>query len=149
MDARRLACDLTLLLARLGLGLVLVAHGWQKLSGNGLSGTTASFTDMGVPVPSVSAYVTTFVELLGGAALILGLTVPLVGLLVAGIMTGALVLVHASNGVFVTNNGFELVLVIGLLGLLLAAHGSGRYGIDHLFAGKVRSRRRRTTRPSA
>src|SRR5690606_4071425 len=97
---------------------------------------------VGVPVPSLSAYLVTFIEVLGGAALILGLTVTVVGLLVAGEMTGALVLIHARHGVFVSDNGFDLVLVIACCALLLAAFGSGRIGLDHLFAERARRRRR-------
>lgn len=137
--------DVVLLIARLGLGIVLVAHGWQKLVTDGFDGTTENFEQLNVPLPSFSAYFVTFVEVLGGAALILGLTVPVVGALVAIEMAGAFVLVHARNGVFVADNGFELVLVIGLCALLLAVLGSGRFGLDHLFAERARRRRTRAS----
>lgn len=136
--------DLALLVARVGLGIVLVAHGWQKLVQDGLGGTTDGFVAMGIPLPSVSAYVVTFIEVLGGAALILGLTVALVGILVTFAMTGAFIFVHVENGLFVADNGFELVLVIGVLAIVLAAFGSGRFGLDHLFGERARRRRRST-----
>jgi putative oxidoreductase len=131
MSAVQLARDLALLVARLGLGVILVAHGWQKLSDQGLAQTAAGFGQMGVPLPTVSAYYATFVELVGGVALILGLALPLVGLLVALDMAGALLLVHLPNGLFVSEGGYELVLAIGAGALALAAAGSGRLGIDH------------------
>lgn len=134
--------DLALLVTRIGMGVVLVAHGWQKLATDGFDGTTRSFEQMGIPLPSLSAYFVTFVEVLGGAALILGLTVTVVGILVALEMAGAFVFVHLDNGVFVEDGGFELVLVIGVTALLLAALGSGRIGLDHLFGERVRRRRR-------
>ena len=45
------------------------------------------------------------VELVGGILLIVGFAVPLVGLLVAVDMAGALIFVHAPNGVFVDAGG--------------------------------------------
>ncbi|MBM7784927.1 DoxX family protein [Tenggerimyces flavus] len=127
----QIARDLALLVARLGLGVILIAHGWQKLSDQGLAGTAAGFGQMGVPLPTVSAYYATFVELVGGVALILGLALPLVGLLVALDMAGALVLVHLPNGLFASQGGFELVLAIGVGAVAIAAAGSGRLGLDH------------------
>ncbi len=145
MMSPRIVRDLALLLTRIGLGVVLIAHGWQELAEFGLDGTAASFTKMGVPLPTASAYFATAVELVGGAALILGLAVPLVGILVVLDMVGAFALVHAGNGVFVTAGGFELVASIGLATLLLAAFGSGRIGLDPLLFG----RRTRTSRTGA
>ncbi|MGW0230332.1 DoxX family protein [Actinopolymorpha singaporensis] len=141
MKSPRIVRDLALLLTRVGLGVVLIAHGWQKFDEFGLAGTAASFDKMGIPLPTATAYFATAVELVGGAALVLGLVVPLVGVLVALDMAGAFALVHAGNGVFVTAGGFELVVSIGLAALLLAAFGSGRIGLDPLLFG----RRARTT----
>ncbi|GAB2642446.1 DoxX family protein [Kribbella swartbergensis] len=95
------ARDLVLLLSRIGLGVVFIAHGWQKFQTNGLDRTAAGFEQMGVPAPTLSAYYAAGIELLGGVALILGLLTPVVGVLLALDMAGALVFVHLSNGVFV------------------------------------------------
>ena len=130
--------DLALLIGRLGLGLVYIAHGWQKLVTDGMSATTDGFAAMGIPLPGVSAWFASVVELGGGAALVLGLAVPLVGLLLAVDMLGALVLVHAGNGIFVGDGGYELVLVLLVGSLVLAGLGSGRYGLDPLIFGRRR-----------
>ena len=45
--------DLLALAARLLLGVVLLAHGYQKLVGQGLGATSASFARLGVPMPGV------------------------------------------------------------------------------------------------
>lgn len=140
MSPVQLARDLALLVARLGVGVILIAHGWQKLSDQGLAGTAAGFGQMGVPLPTVSAYYATFVELVGGVALILGLALPLVGLLVALDMAGALVLVHLPNGLFASEGGFELVLAIGAGAVAIAAAGSGRFGLDHYLLRRSKSR---------
>jgi putative oxidoreductase len=47
--------DTLLLLARVGLGAVFLAHGLQKFVTNGMAGTTEGFVAMGVPAPAFSA----------------------------------------------------------------------------------------------
>jgi putative oxidoreductase len=134
------ARDLVLLLSRIGLGVVFIAHGWQKFQTNGLDRTAAGFEQMGVPAPTLSAYYATGIELLGGVALILGVLTPAVGVLLALDMVGALVFVHLSNGVFVANGGWELVGVLGLLSLTLAVVGAGRISLDNIFSRSTSGR---------
>lgn len=124
--------DLVLLIARIGLGVVFIAHGWQKFRTNGLDGTAAAFEKMGVPAPTLSAYYATAVELIGGVALIVGALTAVAGVLLALDMVGAFAFVHLSNGVFVAEGGWELVVILGLLSLTLAAVGAGRYSLDSL-----------------
>lgn len=125
-----------MLIGRLALGIVLIAHGWQKLFTFGISGTASNFEQMGIPLPTASATFAVIVELLGGVLLIIGFVVPLVGLLVAINMVGALLFVHASSGIFVGDGGYELVLVIGALGLVFAGIGAGRYSVDGLITDR-------------
>jgi putative oxidoreductase len=144
--------DAVALLARCGVGVVFLAHGWQKIQ-VGVTATGHNFHGMGVPLPTAAAVYATFVELLGGAALILGVALPVAGTLLFLDMAGAFVFVHAQHGVFLVDkgrprNGFELVLVLGLASLLFAAGGAGRLTLDHrLFgwgvAGRPPRRRRR------
>jgi putative oxidoreductase len=131
--------DVVLLLARVGLGLVLVAHGWQKWSTSTLDGTAASFADMGIPAPAAAALFAAVVELVGGLALITGLLTPVFALLNVANLLGALVLVHIGNGPFVADNGYELVvaLIAGLL--IVAALGAGRYSADEGLARRTLS----------
>ncbi|TWD84283.1 putative oxidoreductase [Kribbella amoyensis] len=140
--ARSAARDLVLLLARVGLGVVFVAHGWQKFRTNGLQATAAGFEQMGVPAPTLSAYYATAAEVIGGAALILGVLTSVAGVLLALDMAGALIFVHASNGIFAADGGWELVAALGLLSLTLAATGAGRISLDNLLT------RRATDSPS-
>lgn len=130
--------DVVLLVGRVALGIVLIAHGAQKLFTNGIAGVTEGFTQMGIPAPGVSAWFAALVEFGGGIALIAGILVPLVGVLVAVNMAGALIFVHAANGVFVDNGGYELVLVIGALGLVLAGTGAGAFSLDRALRGSGR-----------
>lgn len=133
-----LLSDTALLIARVAVGFVLLAHGWQKYNDYTIDGTAAAFGDMGVPAPAVAAVFTTLVEIIGGLALIAGLLTPVAALLNIANLFGALVLVHASRGVFVENGGYELVvsLIAGLT--IIAAVGAGRFGVDGLLARRAR-----------
>ncbi|GAA0585640.1 DoxX family protein [Kribbella sandramycini] len=124
--------DLALLITRIGLGIVFVAHGWQKFNTNGLDGTAQGFTQMGVPAPTLSAYYATAAELIAGVALIVGVLTPVAGVLLFLDMVGAFAFVHMSNGVFVANGGWELVVTLGLGALVIAAVGPGKFSLDRL-----------------
>jgi putative oxidoreductase len=54
-------------------------------------------------------------------------------------MLGAFVLVHVTNGIFVQDNGFELVWVIAAGALMLIAVGAGRFSVDHVLLGRRRA----------
>jgi putative oxidoreductase len=133
------ARDLAVLVSRVAVGLVFLAHGWQKLFTNGIDGTAAFLDQAGVPAASAAAWIAALVEVAGGAALILGLAVPVAGLLLLIDMIGAFAFVHAGAGLFVEQGGYELVLVLGAAALLLAVLGAGRYSLDHLLAGRRRT----------
>ncbi|GGF54235.1 hypothetical protein GCM10011519_30180 [Marmoricola endophyticus] len=141
--------DVTLLLARVLLGVVLVAHGWQKLDGGGVAGTADGFAQMGIPAATAAAVFAIGVEVVGGALLVLGVLTRVIGVLVLADMAGAFWYVHRDAGVFVADGGWELVAVIGVLGLALAGTGAGRISVDGL-VGRLRGGRRTTdTTPAA
>ncbi|MEU6037751.1 DoxX family membrane protein [Actinomadura sp. NPDC047616] len=126
--------DIAALLARLGVGAVFLAHGWQKIE-VGITATGRSFDQLGVPAPTAAAIYATFAELLGGLALIAGLGLPVAGTVLFLDMAGAFVFIHAGNGLFLVDdgkvaNGFELVLVLGLASLLFAAGAGGQLTLD-------------------
>ena len=133
------ARDALLLVSRVLIGVVLIAHGWQKFATYGIGGVTQSFAQMGVPLPAVAAVFAAVVELVGGAALLLGAATVIAGALVVLDMLGAFLLVHLGNGVFVTDNGFELVWMIAATALVLVAVGPGRYSVDAALAGRRRT----------
>jgi len=126
------ATDLALLISRLALGVILVAHGWQKFSTFTIAGTAASFGDMGIPAPDAAAVFVTAVEVIGGVALILGVLTPIAAVLNVITLLGALVLVHAENGVFVDQGGFELVLALFAGLAVITMLGAGRISVDAL-----------------
>lgn len=127
--------DLAILLARVALGLVFVAHGWQKFFTLGLGRVAEQFSSLGIPQPEVTAAVVAGVELIAGAALLAGILTPLAGILLGVDMAGAFYFVHATHGPFVAQNGWELVAALGVGAVLLAATGAGRFSVDRLLGG--------------
>jgi putative oxidoreductase len=136
----RMARDLVLLVARIGLGIIMIVHAkleWD-FGGGSLSGVGQMFAQSGVPLPAVSGPANVLLEFFGGIAMILGVAVPIVGVLMALNMVGAWVLVHPGPLFSMDHTGPELVIVIGLLSLVLAVTGSGRFGLDHLIVARRR-----------
>lgn len=125
---------------RLALGVVFFAHGWQKIFEYTIPGTQAAFSQMGVPAAQLVAPAIGFLELLGGAAIIVGVLVRPVAALLALNMLGALFLVHAPAGIFADKGGYELVLVLAAGAAALAIVGAGRFSIDALVFGRSENR---------
>ncbi|MEV4737250.1 MULTISPECIES: DoxX family protein [unclassified Microbacterium] len=119
-----------LLVLRIVVGAVFLAHGAQKIFEFTLAGTIGSFAGMGVPLPEIAAPVVAFVELIGGGMLVLGLFTRLAGVLLAVDMLVALVLVHLPAGLWVGDGGYEFVAVLGAVALALAFTGAGRFSVD-------------------
>ena len=118
---------------RVVVGFTFFMHGWQKLFQYGIPGVTGAFTQMGVPLPAVTAPLVAVLEFVGGALLLVGLATPLVALLLAGDMLGATLLVHLKNGFFLPNGvEFVLLLLAGAVAILLA--GPGAFALDRLIA---------------
>jgi putative oxidoreductase len=131
--------DLVLLVARVGLGVMMIAHAKVEYDyGGSLGGVVDAFDQSGVPLPAIAGPANLFGELIGGALLILGFGVPVIGVLMAVNMAGAWIFVHTSGLFAFDRNGPELVIALGLLSLVLAVTGSGRFGLDYLVAGRAR-----------
>src|SRR5687767_3097620 len=69
-----------LAILRIVLGIAFAVHGWSKLSG-GVDGVAGFFGSLGIPAPTLIAWVVTIVELVGGILLIGGALTQIVGIL--------------------------------------------------------------------
>ncbi|MER6624577.1 DoxX family membrane protein [Streptomyces sp. NPDC000931] len=132
--------DLGLLLLRLGTGGVLAAHGAQKLfgwfGGGGIEGTGQFMESIGYVPGRASATAAGLAEAGGGVLLALGLATPAAGAAAAGAMAGASA-VHAPNGFFNQEGGFEYAASLGLTAAGLAVTGPGRLSLDHALGHAV------------
>lgn len=117
--------DLALLVLRLVVGLFFVGHGAQKLwgafGGHGLHGTGQFFESLGIRPGHQNAQIAGYSELIGGALLALGLLSPLGALLIVSVMTVAIITVHAKNGPWVTDSGYEYNAVLIAAAFVIAA----------------------------
>lgn len=125
--------DTGLLVLRIVVGLLLVGHGTQKLfgwfGGGGLTGTAWFFRSRGYWPPRLMARLAGTAELLGGAALAVGLMTPLAAAIVVGTMLNA-AMIHRRNGLWVVDNGYEYPLVIGAVAVTLGFTGAGATSLD-------------------
>jgi putative oxidoreductase len=82
-------------------------------------------------------YMVTFVELIGGILLIVGLFTRLVAILLAVDMLVATLMVHLPNGFFMANNGFEFTLLLLAAAVALAVSGPGEASLDKILASRT------------
>ncbi len=138
------AHDLALLVLRVALGAIFIAHGGQKLFWFGIAGTTEAFVGMGVFLPQLTAPAVAIVELFGGLALVAGLFTRLAAASIAVVMLGAMVMVHLPAGFFLPN-GIEFVLMNFAAAVALALLGAGAYSVDGQRAAARQEDRSATT----
>ena len=142
---------------RLIIGYGFVAHGWAKLS-RGPAGFAKLLEQIHAPLPEVTAWVSTLIEILGGLAILAGAFVAVVSVPLIMMMLVAMFTVHLRYGFSAINTigltadgpqfsppGYEvnLLYIAGLLALIL--QGAGPFSIDQLLA---RSKREPAASPS-
>lgn len=114
------------LLLRVSLGIMFLAHVALKVFVFTIPGFVAYFGSLGLP--AILAYAVIAVELFGGIALILGIYAPWVALPLAIEMLGTIVAVHGANGWLFTNKGggweYPAFWVVGLVALYLLGDGA-------------------------
>lgn len=122
------------LVLRLPIGLILAAHGSQKLfawfGGYGLEGTGQWMDSVGLSPGFVMALLAGSAEFFGGIALILGLLTRTAAAITAVTMLVALVSVHLGNGFFLATQGIEYALALLSASSALIVMGGGHFSID-------------------
>lgn len=121
--------DLAPFVLRVVVGISFFAHGWSKLTVMGVDNVGGFFAQIGIPAPIFFATLVTWVEILGGAALILGIMTHWASKLLGIIMIVAIFTAHISNGFFVDNGGYEMALVFlgSLISIMIT--GPGRWAL--------------------
>jgi putative oxidoreductase len=129
-----LLLNLGLLLIRLVFGLVMVAHGAQKLfgwfGGYGLAGTGGFFESLGFRPGKRFAFAAALSEFTGGLLFALGFLGPVGPALILAVMLVASISVHWRNGLFASTNGVEVPLLFATGAVGVALIGFGSYSLD-------------------
>jgi putative oxidoreductase len=124
---------LVLPLLRLGLGVILMAHGAQKLfgmfGGMGFSGNAALFDRLGYSPGMFWGTLVGSTETFGGLLLAIGLFTRPAALSIVVFMIFAIHFTSA-KGFFWAQGGMEYPLLIGLAALVFLVRGGGDYSID-------------------
>jgi len=126
--------DVGLLIARLVVGLLMAAHGAQKLfgwfGGHGLRATGEFFVQIGFHPGRLFATAAALGEFTSGLLVALGFLGPVGPAVMLAVMVVAAITVHWQNGLFASANGIELPLLYGTAAIGLALGGPGRYSLD-------------------
>jgi putative oxidoreductase len=134
--------SLGLLIARLGLGGILLLHGWTRWRTQGIARQVEYLNQFNTPYPEVAAWGAVVLELVGGVFLIVGALTPFVGLavLLQQVLTVAYTNWYRTPHLLRTdgsyNGGYEYNVALGLLGLIFFVFGGGAVAIDRLFRRK-------------
>ena len=131
---------LAALALRVPIGIILAAHGAQKLfgwfGGYGLEGTGQWMASIGLEPGYLMALLAGSAEFYGGLALVLGLFTRPAAALSAFTMLVALFSVHFEHGLFLVNDGYEYALALLAATVALTIQGAGSFSVDNTLAKK-------------
>ena len=126
--------SLSLLLARLA-----VAYGFYEPAVNkwkDIDGIASWFGTMGIPFPTLNAYMAASTEALGVVLLTIGLFTRLISVPLMVVMVVAIMTVHLAHGFSAGDNGFEIPLYYMLFLFIFASHGAGKFSVDYFLFEK-------------
>lgn len=126
------ALDIASLILRVGFGVSMMVHGYNKVFGKGgLAGTAGWFGSIGMKFPQLQARAAASTEILGGLALAVGFLTPLSAAAMIGLMLVAGYVAHWKSGYLITKGGWEYNGAIIVAALAIGALGGGKYSLDN------------------
>ena len=126
--------SLSLFFARL-----LVAYGFYEpamMKWQDINSVAEWFGSMGIPFPTLNAYMAATTEITGVVLLTLGLFTRLISIPLIVVMIVAIVTVHLGNGFSAGNNGFEIPLYYMSFLIIFFSHGAGSFSLDRVIFGE-------------
>lgn len=133
------AIDVGLLVLRLAVAAVFIAHGWGDVFDAGVSTNIQNYRDAGIPLAAVSAPFTAYIQLFGGILFALGALTRLISAGFVIVMAGALFFVHLGESLVMgqdgSGSGFAFIMCAASITLLLT--GPGRFSLDHLLSRRL------------
>lgn len=147
-----LPADVALIAARTALAWIFIYHGSRRLfgwfNGPGLHASGLYFANTAHLHPGeLFAVLGGVTEFAGGIALAFGLASRLAGAAIFGDMMMAIITVTWANGINATGgkSGYELNLALGVLALVVAFFGAGRFSLDALLERRLLSAKTTST----
>ncbi|MFT7824459.1 MAG: DoxX family protein [Sulfurimonas sp.] len=125
--------DLSLLSARLVLAYGFFGPAMNKWGDIGA--IAVWFESLGIPLPTLNAYMAATTELFGVVLLSLGLFTRIISIPLIIVMIVAIITVHLPHGFSAGDNGFEIPLYYMLFLSVFATFGAGKISLDHLIFG--------------
>ncbi len=125
--------SLSLLLARFAVAYGFYEPAMQKWSD--IAAIATWFDSMGIPLPTLNAYMAATTELLGVILLTLGLFTRLISIPLIVVMIVAITTVHLAHGFSAGDNGFEIPMYYMLFLSIFASFGAGKFSLDYLLFG--------------
>lgn len=126
--------SLSLLLARFA-----VAYGFFEpalMKWKDITATADWFGSIGIPFPTLNAYMAATTEMLGVVLLTIGLLTRIISVPLMVIMVVAITTVHLANGFSAGSNGFEIPLYYMLFLFIFTAFGAGKFSLDYILFDK-------------
>ncbi|MDC0932841.1 DoxX family protein [Arcobacteraceae bacterium] len=115
---------------------LIIAYGFYEPAMskiNDIDSVAGWFGSMGIPFPTVNAYMAAGTEILGVGLLVLGLFTRLISLPLIVIMIVAIFTVHLDNGFSAGTNGFEIPLYYMMFLMVFVTQGAGKFSLDNIF----------------
>ena len=118
---------------------MVVAYGFFEPAINkwkDIGGIADWFGSIGIPLPTLNAYMAVTTEIVGVVLLTLGLFIRVISVPLMVVMVVAITMIHLSNGFSAGDNGFEIPLYYLLFLFIFASHGAGKFSLDYFLFEK-------------
>jgi putative oxidoreductase len=128
--------DIAYTLMRIAIGYIIFMHGWVKFNG-GATGVAAFMAKSGLEPGVAFAYAAIFLETVGAVCIVIGLFTRFFAAALAIEMAIAFLFVHGPKGFAAGQGGFEYVLLLGIVFLVIAIRGGGPYSVDRVIGKEL------------
>ena len=129
--------DIAYTLVRVIIGYIVFMHGWAKVTGAGGAGVSALMARQGLEPATLFALAAMFLETVGAICIIIGLFTRFFAAALAIELGIAFLVVHFKAGFSINQDGFEYVLLLGIVMFAVAIRGGGPYSVDRVIGKEL------------
>ena len=125
--------DIAYTLVRVIIGYIVFMHGWAKVTGAGVAGVSALMARQGLEPATLFA----LAAIVGAICIIIGLFTRFFAAALAIELGIAFLVVHFKAGFSINQDGFEYVLLLGIVMFAVAIRGGGPYSVDRVIGKEL------------